>query len=51
MVKIDKSFVKVKNLKKYFQTGTQIPFLKNPPLLKQLKTSLLMSLKEKHLVS
>ena len=33
MAKIDKSFVKVRNLKKYFQTGGQIPFItKSPPV-------------------
>ena len=37
MVKIDKSFVKVRNLRKYFQTGTQIPFLKNPPAVKAVE--------------
>ena len=37
MARIDKSFVKVRNLKKYFQTGTQIPFLKNPPAVKAVE--------------
>lgn len=33
MTKADNSFVKVKNLKKYFRTGVQVPFLsENPPV-------------------
>ena len=33
MAKSDNAFVRVKNLRKYFRTGTQIPLLKeNPPV-------------------